>query len=219
MAAAIEEELVHLEITTSELRSRLGEPGLSVVDVRPLSRYNGWRETGASRGGHLPGAVALPASWLSRLDECELELMLDEKGITDAHRGRCLRRRRSGGRSCGSGSLTGHRGPDPHLHGLGRLDRRRESATRTACPIRAARRLGLALRAARRWQAGIRSFRAIPPVSRQLRGPRGVRRQPPGQRRSTWTPTCSRARATGIDALPRISTQHSAHSVSRPTPP
>ncbi len=82
MAAAIEEEPAHLEIATSELRNRLGEPGLSVVDVRPLSRYNGWHETGASRGGHIPGAVALPASWLPRLDDAELQLMLEEKGIT-----------------------------------------------------------------------------------------------------------------------------------------
>ena len=81
--AVIESALAQPEISTGELSSRLGEPGLSVVDVRPLSRYNGWREPGAARGGHIPGAVALPSAWLSRLDEGELQEMLDEKGISE----------------------------------------------------------------------------------------------------------------------------------------
>src|SRR4051812_14895928 len=60
------------------------EPGLCVVDVRPLFQYNGWSEPGAARGGHIPGAVALPSAWLSRLDESELQELLESKGITTA---------------------------------------------------------------------------------------------------------------------------------------
>ena len=33
-------------------------------------------------GGHIPGAVAFPAGWLSIVDEAEIRRLLDEKGIT-----------------------------------------------------------------------------------------------------------------------------------------
>ena len=74
--------LAQPEISTGELSSRIGEPGLCVIDVRPLFHYNGWSEPGAARGGHIPGAVALPSAWLSRLDETELQELLVDKGIT-----------------------------------------------------------------------------------------------------------------------------------------
>ena len=47
-------------ISTTELRDRLADPSLTVVDVRPLTAYNGWRLKGEARGGHIPGAVGLP---------------------------------------------------------------------------------------------------------------------------------------------------------------
>ena len=52
-----------------------------MIDVRPLLRYNGWRGPGEARGGHIPGAVALPSAWLTRLDETELQELLVDKGI------------------------------------------------------------------------------------------------------------------------------------------
>jgi len=67
--------------STAELRRRLTDPALTIVDVRPLSGYNGWRANGEARGGHIPGAVAFPSSWLSSVDEVELEKLLDSKGI------------------------------------------------------------------------------------------------------------------------------------------
>ena len=76
------QEVEQWDISTDELRSRISEPGLCVVDVRPLSYYNGWSEPGAARGGHIPGAVALPSGWLARLDETELKELLVDKGIT-----------------------------------------------------------------------------------------------------------------------------------------
>ena len=51
-------------IDTTELRDRLGDPSLTIVDVRPLAAYNGWRLDGEDRGGHIPGAVAFPCAWL-----------------------------------------------------------------------------------------------------------------------------------------------------------
>jgi 3-mercaptopyruvate sulfurtransferase SseA len=68
-------------VSTRELRRRLGDPALVTVDLRPLPAYNGWRLGGEARGGHVPGAVSLPVSWLTAVDEPELERELSAKGI------------------------------------------------------------------------------------------------------------------------------------------
>jgi len=60
-------------ISTAELRRRLTDAELVIVDVRALSAYNGWRSNGAARGGHIPGAVAFPSAWLTSVDEAELQ--------------------------------------------------------------------------------------------------------------------------------------------------
>jgi thiosulfate/3-mercaptopyruvate sulfurtransferase len=70
-------------ISTEELRERLVDPSLTVVDVRPLAAYNGWRLNGEPRGGHIPGAVAFPSSWLSTVDEPEIERLLRFKEVAD----------------------------------------------------------------------------------------------------------------------------------------
>ncbi len=67
-------------VTTAELRSRLADPGLTVVDVRPLHAYNGWR-LGEARGGHIPGAVAFPSAWLTSVDDAEVARLMHEKGV------------------------------------------------------------------------------------------------------------------------------------------
>ncbi len=69
-------------ISTSELTERLDDPGVTVVDIRPLAAYNGWRLNGEPRGGHIPGAVAFPAVWLTTVDETEIGRLLETKGIT-----------------------------------------------------------------------------------------------------------------------------------------
>jgi thiosulfate/3-mercaptopyruvate sulfurtransferase len=68
-------------ISTEELRRRLEDSVLTIVDVRPLPAYNGWRSQGEARGGHIAGAVAFPSAWLHSLDEEELERLLEVKGI------------------------------------------------------------------------------------------------------------------------------------------
>src|SRR5437660_5073657 len=68
-------------ISADELRQRLDDPGLTIVDVRALPAYNGWRVNGEARGGHIPGAVAFPRAWLSSIDDVEVERLLDSKGI------------------------------------------------------------------------------------------------------------------------------------------
>src|SRR5947208_15858035 len=68
-------------ISLAELRQRLGDPHLTIVDVRPLPAYNGWRTEGAARGGHIPSAVAFPSAWLESVDAPEVERLLRAKGI------------------------------------------------------------------------------------------------------------------------------------------
>ncbi|HEX9378426.1 MAG TPA: rhodanese-like domain-containing protein [Gaiellaceae bacterium] len=68
-------------ISADELRSRLDDPGLTIVDVRALPAYNGWRTGGEARGGHIPGAVAFPRAWLSSVDDAEVERLLQSKDI------------------------------------------------------------------------------------------------------------------------------------------
>jgi thiosulfate/3-mercaptopyruvate sulfurtransferase len=49
------------DVTLAELRSRLGEDGLTLLDVRSQHEYEG--HTGAHcdpRQGHIPGAINLP---------------------------------------------------------------------------------------------------------------------------------------------------------------
>src|SRR5262245_43777316 len=69
-------------ISTDDLRRRLGDPGLTIVDLRPIAAYNGWALAGEPRGGHIPGAVAFPAAWLDSIDEAEIVRLLDEKRVT-----------------------------------------------------------------------------------------------------------------------------------------
>ena len=69
-------------VSTAELRRRLTDPELAIVDVRSLSAYNGWRESGELRGGHVPGAVAFPSSWLALIDSGETDELLAGKGLT-----------------------------------------------------------------------------------------------------------------------------------------
>ncbi|MFL5675350.1 MAG: rhodanese-like domain-containing protein [Chloroflexota bacterium] len=68
-------------ISTTELRDRLDGADLTIVDVRTLAAYNGWRRNGEARGGHVPGAVAFPAVWLETVDDAEIERLLTTKGV------------------------------------------------------------------------------------------------------------------------------------------
>jgi thiosulfate/3-mercaptopyruvate sulfurtransferase len=68
-------------ISTKALFDRLSDPDLSVVDVRPIAAYNGWRLHGERRGGHIPGAVPFPSAWLHSVDAVEIERLLQSKRI------------------------------------------------------------------------------------------------------------------------------------------
>jgi 3-mercaptopyruvate sulfurtransferase SseA len=75
-------------ISKAHLHQRLFDPDLIVVDVRPMAAYHGWRLGGGARGGHIPGAVALPGAWLTQLeDDHDLDQLLNAKGITPGKTG------------------------------------------------------------------------------------------------------------------------------------
>src|SRR3954454_12492060 len=69
------------DITTAELRDRLGDPGLTIVDLRPVAAYNGWGLGREARGGHIPGATSFPAAWLESIDSKEIDRLLLEKRV------------------------------------------------------------------------------------------------------------------------------------------
>lgn len=58
--------------STRELRARIDDPGMQLVDVRPIDAYNGWQLDGEARGGHIRGARALPFAWSAYLDWIEI---------------------------------------------------------------------------------------------------------------------------------------------------
>ena len=68
-------------VSTAELRSRLADRDLTIVDVRPIHAYNGWRPVEAPRGGHIPGAVVFPSAWLTSVDDAEVVRLLHSKDI------------------------------------------------------------------------------------------------------------------------------------------
>jgi thiosulfate/3-mercaptopyruvate sulfurtransferase len=55
-----------------------------LIDVRPAAAYHGWRLHDEPRGGHIPGAVSLPASWEVDRDG-PLQELLDGSHITREH--------------------------------------------------------------------------------------------------------------------------------------
>jgi thiosulfate/3-mercaptopyruvate sulfurtransferase len=69
-------------IDPATLHAQLAAPGLTVIDVRPISAFNGWRQGDEAVGGHIAGAVAFPAAWLDSVDRPEIERLLAAKAVT-----------------------------------------------------------------------------------------------------------------------------------------
>jgi thiosulfate/3-mercaptopyruvate sulfurtransferase len=66
-------------ITTEALYEALDDPRVQILDVRSVNAYNGWRERGEPRGGHIKGARSLPAKWAEYIDWIEI---VRSKGIS-----------------------------------------------------------------------------------------------------------------------------------------
>ena len=67
------------EISTSELNLIREDPSITIVDVRSVNAYNGWKEADEPRGGHIKGARSLPAKWADYIDWVDI---VREKGFT-----------------------------------------------------------------------------------------------------------------------------------------
>ena len=215
--AAIEPALAQPEISTDELSSRIGEPGLCVdrrAAVVPLQRLE--RARRCARRPH-PGRRRASLR------------------VADA-----ARRDRAPGASGGQGHHGGRR--DRRLRqrrgNVARPRSDRGEHRRTAAHVRAAGRTGLQTRACpssglpatRSWSTTTGSGSCSAAAGRKRRRRAGTssststsafpRSTPTATSpvRSTWTRTSSRARATGIGALRRISRRPCGRSGSRATP-
>ena len=69
-------------ITTDELAKNLDNAQYVIIDVRNDSLYNGFKEPGAQRGGHIKGAVQFSRPWLDYIDDDFFESFAAGKGIT-----------------------------------------------------------------------------------------------------------------------------------------
>ncbi|MCE3046546.1 rhodanese-like domain-containing protein [Helicobacter kayseriensis] len=68
-------------LDTQEFLEALNHPQTLLIDTREDSFYNGFKEKGAKRGGHIKGAIQFSASWLDYLDIRYLESFATQKGI------------------------------------------------------------------------------------------------------------------------------------------
>lgn len=60
------------EITTEALKNLISTPEVSIIDVRKVDAYNGWKLNGEKRGGHIKGAKSLPIKWANYMDWIEI---------------------------------------------------------------------------------------------------------------------------------------------------
>jgi thiosulfate/3-mercaptopyruvate sulfurtransferase len=78
-ARALQQRWINTAALSKSLSS--SNPPL-LVDVRPIAAFNGWRLGDEVRGGHLPGAVTFPLSWLEGVEDSHLQTVLAQKSIT-----------------------------------------------------------------------------------------------------------------------------------------
>ena len=71
------------EITTKELQLLLIDKKTVIVDVRSVDAYNGWKQQGEKRGGHIIGARSIPLKWTKYMDWIEV---VYSKGISMKNR-------------------------------------------------------------------------------------------------------------------------------------
>lgn len=68
-----------IEISAGKLSDCMQNGSHSIIDIRPIAAYNGWKLKQELRGGHIPGAKSIPLTWTRYMDWVEV---LEEKCIT-----------------------------------------------------------------------------------------------------------------------------------------
>ena len=165
-------------VGTGELRRRLADPELAIVDVRALSAYNGWREGGEARGGHVPGAVALPQPWLDARRQRTSRHCWPRRGSSPSARSSSTEvaiRRRRPRRELSELEYAAYSDVQPRLVDLGVLSAPARGAARAATTSSSTR---MASRSPRGRAPGSGTARADRPLPRQLRRPGGIRGRP-----------------------------------------
>ncbi|MGF1686165.1 sulfurtransferase [Photobacterium japonica] len=71
--------------TTFDQLAKHPSSDIQIIDCRNSNAFNGWPETGQTRGGHFPGAINFDADWLSTLRPPELGGLLESRGIVLDH--------------------------------------------------------------------------------------------------------------------------------------
>ena len=61
------------------VKEHVGKPGFLLVDVREADVFNGKSPFEGAPGGHIPGAINFPSSWLDRKD---VEAAFEKAGLT-----------------------------------------------------------------------------------------------------------------------------------------
>ena len=69
-------------ITMEELVKALDSGTYVVIDTRDDEFYNGFKESGAKRGGHIKGAVQFSSGWLDYIEDDKFENYVSGKGIS-----------------------------------------------------------------------------------------------------------------------------------------
>ena len=69
---------INSSISTDVLVEKIEQPGVAIIDVRPVEAYNGWKLKNEGRGGHIKGAKSLPFKWIEYIDWIEI---VRSKGI------------------------------------------------------------------------------------------------------------------------------------------
>ncbi len=59
-------------LNTQEVYNKLNDTETKIIDIRSINAYNGWKEKGEARGGHIKGAKSLPTKWADYIDWIEI---------------------------------------------------------------------------------------------------------------------------------------------------
>ncbi|MBD3349619.1 MAG: thiosulfate sulfurtransferase [Candidatus Eisenbacteria bacterium] len=69
-------------LSLTQLTDAVDRGNMKPIDVRQMDAWNGWSLQSEARGGHIPGAVSLPARWLEELDGRRIVSWLAKRDVT-----------------------------------------------------------------------------------------------------------------------------------------
>lgn len=70
-----------INIDTASLKEKLASGNVILVDTRSDEAFNGFKLSEDVKGGHIPGSIQFPVTWMDKVKDVELTALLEEKGI------------------------------------------------------------------------------------------------------------------------------------------